>query len=143
MRYCPNCGNKLYEFCPNCQHKYGYKNRNDCFIATSAYGSTLSFKLDLLRHFRDSVLLQNYFLSWLIRIYYQVSPSIAKKLQNNDQDRIKVRNIIDKSVLFLVKRENTSNPLARGIYCFISILIYMYVLLYAYIITYNMPNPER
>jgi polyhydroxybutyrate depolymerase len=45
-----------------------------CFIATAAYGTSTAKQLDVLRDFRDAVLLKSAVGSRLVDLYYQVSP---------------------------------------------------------------------
>jgi hypothetical protein len=64
---------------------------DDCFIATAAYGSPLDERIDVLRRFRDEVLMPNamgrHFVAW----YYKVSPPIAKFIEQHETMRKVVR----------------------------------------------------
>lgn len=133
MRFCPHCGTKLYEFCPNCMDKFGYSK--GCFISTAVYGSSLSHELNLLRDFRDNTLLKNSFLAWTVRLYYRISPSIAKSLEKDEYNKRRLRRIIDTSIALIKKRNNTSNVYCRSLYSSLAFLVYMYVLAYAKSVT--------
>jgi len=51
-----------------------------CFIATAATGSTSSYEVQILTVFRDGVLMRSHLGRVLVRIYYMVSPPIARLL---------------------------------------------------------------
>ena len=128
--YCPYCGTKLYEVCGECT-----KSEGGCFISTAVYGSLLSNELDMLRDFRDNTLLKNSFSAWTVRLYYRISPSIAKSLEKNEYIKRRLRRVIDISAALIKKRNNTSNVFCRSLYSSLAVLVYMYVLAYAKIIT--------
>ena len=48
-----------------------------CFIATAAYGSSVSAELTTLRRFRDSALLRSSLRRALAKSYYKVAPPLA------------------------------------------------------------------
>ncbi|MGE0549601.1 MAG: fibronectin type III domain-containing protein [Kofleriaceae bacterium] len=48
-----------------------------CFVATAAYGSTLAADVEMLRHYRDSLLKKTALGELAIETYYTFSPSIA------------------------------------------------------------------
>jgi len=49
-----------------------------CFIATSAYGTSMAKEVEILREFRDKYLLTNPLGQALVDFYYKVSPPIAE-----------------------------------------------------------------
>jgi hypothetical protein len=64
-----------------------------CFIATAAYGTETAAELDILRDFRDQVLLKNTLGSRFVEAYYKLSPPIADFIAKNDFLRAIVREV--------------------------------------------------
>jgi hypothetical protein len=62
-----------------------------CFIATAAYGSYLDPHVWALRSFRDNVLRQTGWGSWLVAAYYKNSPPIAAFIAHHDGLRFMTR----------------------------------------------------
>jgi hypothetical protein len=62
-----------------------------CFIATAAYGTETAAELNILRDFRDQVLLKNPLGSRFVEAYYKLSPPIADFIAKNDFLRAIVR----------------------------------------------------
>jgi hypothetical protein len=62
-----------------------------CFIATAAYGTDTARELDILREFRDEVLLPNRLGARLVSFYYRTSPPIADLISQNELLRTAVR----------------------------------------------------
>jgi len=62
-----------------------------CFIATAAYGTDTAKQLDILREFRDEVLLPNGLGAEFISFYYRTSPPIADFISQNEVLRTVVR----------------------------------------------------
>ncbi len=59
-------------------HPPRFQGEEMCFIATAAYSTSIHPDLDTFRSFRDKKLLPNPFGKRLVSIYYKVSPSIAR-----------------------------------------------------------------
>jgi hypothetical protein len=74
-----------------------------CFIATAAYGTETAAELDILRDFRDQVLLKNALGSLFVEAYYKVSPPIADFIAKNDFLRAVVREVLVDPVVHLLR----------------------------------------
>jgi len=74
-----------------------------CFIATAAYGTSTAEQLDVLREFRDGVLLKSTVGSQLVDLYYQLSPPIADFMSENSFVRTLVRELLVDPVVWLVE----------------------------------------
>ena len=64
---------------------------DSCFIATAAYGTGTSVKIDKLRHFRDEYLQKSSQGKAFIRFYYENSPPIAGFISEHEVLRLIVR----------------------------------------------------
>jgi hypothetical protein len=62
-----------------------------CFIATAAYGTDTAKEIDILREFRDDVLLPNSLGAELVSFYYKISPPIADFISRHEILRTVVR----------------------------------------------------
>lgn len=70
---------------------YGILDGKECFIATAAYGSGDDGDVEILRQFRN-----HFLLSWeggrqFVRLYYKVSPSIARTIAHDETLKLLVR----------------------------------------------------
>lgn len=74
-----------------------------CFIATAAYGTETASQLDILRDFRDQVLLENALGSRFVEAYYKVSPPVADFIAKNDFLRAVVREVLVDPVVNLLQ----------------------------------------
>jgi len=74
-----------------------------CFIATAAYGTETASQLDILRDFRDQVLLENALGSRFVEAYYRVSPPVADFIAKNDFLRAVVREMLVDPVVNLLQ----------------------------------------
>lgn len=73
-----------------------------CFIATAAYGSPTAEQLDVLREFRDGVLLESAAGSQLVDLYYRLSPPIAGFISGSSFLRTLVRELLVDPVVWVV-----------------------------------------
>ena len=62
-----------------------------CFIATAAYGSDTAQELDIMREFRDSVMLSTSLGTGFVAIYYRTSPAAAGFISRHEGLRTLVR----------------------------------------------------
>ena len=62
-----------------------------CFIATAAYGSNTAQEIDILREFRDSVMLSSSLGAGFVAIYYRASPTAAELISRHEGLRTLVR----------------------------------------------------
>ena len=62
-----------------------------CFIATAAYGTPMAKEVDLLRQFRDELLLSNPGGRAFVAAYYKLSPPIAEFISHHHLLRTVVR----------------------------------------------------
>jgi len=74
-----------------------------CFIATAAYGTPTAEQIDVLREFRDVVLLKSTVGSRFVGLYYWLSPPIADFIAGNDLLRTLVRNFLIDPVVWMVE----------------------------------------
>ena len=62
-----------------------------CFIATAAYGSMMAPHVNILRDFRDRILLQNSIGKGFVGLYYTYSPPIADFIAKHDNMKAFIR----------------------------------------------------
>jgi nitrous oxidase accessory protein NosD len=62
-----------------------------CFIATAAYGTDTAKEINILREFRDAVLLPNSLGAEFVSLYYKTSPPIANFISQHEALRTAVR----------------------------------------------------
>jgi uncharacterized repeat protein (TIGR02543 family) len=73
-----------------------------CFIATAAYGSPTAEQIDVLREFRDDVLLESTVGSQFVALYYRLSPPVADFISGNSFLRTVVRELLVDPVVWMV-----------------------------------------
>lgn len=95
--------NRDYEITANFQLKEEEEPSGGCFIATAAYGTSTAEQLDVLREFRDDVLLESTVGSQLVELYYQTSPPIADFISENSFVRTLVRELLVDPAVWLVE----------------------------------------
>lgn len=77
-----------------------------CFIATAAMGSALHPHVQLLRDFRDDILLQSRYketFEHLLNKYYKISPPIAAKMNENRFVKLMLRYALVYPIVFGIK----------------------------------------
>jgi uncharacterized repeat protein (TIGR02543 family) len=74
-----------------------------CFIATAAYGTPTAEQIDVLREFRDVVLLESTAGSQFVALYYQLSPPVANFIAGNEFLRTLVREFLVDPVVWVVE----------------------------------------
>jgi polyhydroxybutyrate depolymerase len=74
-----------------------------CFIATAAYGTATAKQLDVLRAFRDNVLLESAVGTRLVDFYYRTSPPIADFIARHEVLRTLVRDLLINPVVSVVR----------------------------------------
>jgi hypothetical protein len=63
----------------------------DCFVATAAYGTDTAEEINILREFRDVVLLASGLGAEFVSLYYEISPPVAEVISQHDFLRTAVR----------------------------------------------------
>jgi hypothetical protein len=74
-----------------------------CFIATAAYGTPTAEQIDVLREFRDVVLLKSIPGSQFVTLYYQLSPPVADFIAGNELLRTLVRELLIDPIVLAVE----------------------------------------
>jgi polyhydroxybutyrate depolymerase len=95
--------NKDYEIKANFQLKSEEPPAGGCFIATAVYGTPTAHQLDVLREFRDDVLLKSTFGSRLVELYYRMSPPIADFISGHSFVKTLVRELLVDPVVWLAE----------------------------------------
>jgi hypothetical protein len=74
-----------------------------CFIATAAYGTPTAEQIDVLRTFRDVVLMESTLGSQFVTLYYQLSPPVADFIARSDFLRTLVRELLVDPIVWTVE----------------------------------------
>jgi hypothetical protein len=74
-----------------------------CFIATAAYGTPTAEEIDVLREFRDVVLLKSTVGSQFVALYYWLSPPVADFIAGNELLRTLVREFLVDPIVRVVE----------------------------------------
>jgi len=78
--------------------------KKGCFIATAAYGTPMTNKIQVLRFWRDNKLYKSKFGVLFIQNYYRFSPPIAKMIVRSERMKGWVRFLINPIIKYLEKR---------------------------------------
>ena len=73
------------------------------FITTAAYGTPTAEQIDVLREFRDVVLLENSVGSEFVSLYYQLSPPVADFIAGSGFLKTVVRELLVDPVVWIVE----------------------------------------
>ena len=82
----------------------GKEKKGGCFIATAGYGSPFAAEVMVFRQFRDEKLLPSKLGSAFVRVYYFVSPSVAKVISRHELLRVITRQLLLEPILRLIKK---------------------------------------
>jgi hypothetical protein len=83
-----------------------YRNlKLPCFIATATYGTPMAEEVQILRDFRDKYLITNLPGQLFVYLYYQISPPIAKIIQNNETLKT-ISRIVLTPIIYSIKYPN-------------------------------------
>ncbi len=74
-----------------------------CFVATAAYQTPTAEQVNVLREFRDVVLLESAIGSQFVALYYQISPTIANFMVKSDLLRTLVRELLVDPIVCIVE----------------------------------------
>jgi hypothetical protein len=84
------------------------KDERMCFLATVAYGTPTSEKVDLLRQFRDELLSKTPAGRAFVAVYYKLSPPVAEFISQHQTLRTVVRECCVNPAVVLVKLTKSS-----------------------------------
>lgn len=124
------------------QTSYPNKPKKDgwCFISTAAYGTSLAPKLDLLRWYRDNVLVKSNLGRESLEFYFRYSPNIANKLRGMRIRKYIIRTIVDFEAELVKSIKKLSNDSIK--YSLLAGLIFIIYIL-VFILAYIFVIPER
>lgn len=129
------------------QTSYSNKPKKDgwCFISTAAYGTSLAPKLDLLRWYRDNVLIKSNIGRESLEFYFRYSPNIANKLRGMHIRKYIIRTIVDfeaELVKYMKKLSNSSIQYSVLAGLIFIIYILLFILAYIFVIPERVFNIE-
>ncbi len=92
-----------YSITANFEEDDDWERPTGCFIATAAYGTPSAGEIDVLRQFRDVVLLESGAGSRFVAWYYGTSPPIARFLAGHELLRTFTREFLVNPLVWLVE----------------------------------------
>lgn len=78
--------------------KRSLSGKSGCYIATAVYGSYSCSQVVALRRYRDDYLSKHLFGKLFIKVYYALSPTMAKHINQNSRIGKAIRSYLDKKV---------------------------------------------
>lgn len=78
--------------------------KQNCYVATLAYGDINHPQVELLRNYRDDTLSKSFFGKIFITIYYKISPTTVKLLMPFDRINYLIRTALDCLILKICKQ---------------------------------------
>lgn len=90
-------------FVENTKNTNWVNNSSGCYIATMAYGSYEHPQVQILRKFRDDVLLSSFFGKLFVKIYYFTSPKIVLVFKNQITLNTIIRKLLDRFIERIIK----------------------------------------
>lgn len=103
---CPNCNASVNYDSSGVSSGYGgYSSSSGCYIATAVYGDYDHENVRLFRKFRDQVLLKSPFGRLFVKIYYAISPSLARHLGPESHISTVIRRYFLDRIARMVKRQ--------------------------------------
>lgn len=96
---CPSCNNMIYG--TNNYETLRSPSTSSCFIATAAFGTPFAEEINILREWRDSILLRFLLGKVFVKCYYTISPPIAEYLSQRSILKAIVRKVLKTYVKFL------------------------------------------
>jgi ribosomal protein L7/L12 len=83
----------------------GIKTKEGCFIATACYGNYDAKEVVILRMYRDQILNKSGIGRRIIKFYYTVSPSLAKRIDKSEKTKRFIRNFILNFIIRVIKNK--------------------------------------
>jgi hypothetical protein len=84
--------------------RIGQEPKGKCFIATASYGSPFAAEVMVFRQFRDEILLSSKLGSAIVRVYYLMSPPMARVIAKYEFLRSITRRIVLEPILRLIRK---------------------------------------
>jgi len=96
-----------------------------CFISTAVYGTGSEASLELLKGFRNDLMLSSIG-KRLVNWYYGISPPIAQRIAGSEKSKAIVRRIVDLSVALIKRRNAESRRVLRAAYTVLTVQTYVF-----------------